>query len=837
MMFYIHEEFNRMKKKTILLIWIAVFVTGLTGPVEAQKNKKVEAADQAFANMMYTTALKNYRKAYSKEKDKDERNRILYQTAECYRIMNNYRMAEPTYRRLLTQKYEEKQPLLLLHLADILRYNGKYEQAIPFYQHFIELQPEDQRGLVGLKSCQLADSLSKSPTRHLIKNEKEINTRYDEFSATYANTGYNEIIFTSNRNGSTGKGKDEWTQKYFSDLYYVKKDAKGKWTKVIKADEEEVINTAANEGNPFFNSRFNVMYFTRCATVPKKTNTCRIYSSKRTGKNFSEPIPVDIAVDSIYSIGQPTLSSDELIIFFSSDMPNGKGGRDLWMATRQRKTDGFGRPKNLGDSINTAGDELFPFLRFDTVLYFASNGRVGLGGLDIFKAYFRTDKEGRKYFTQPVNMGVPLNSTSDDFGIVFHPEAEEEGFFASNRQRGRGGDDIYSFIVEPVIFTLEGIVKDESTLQPITGALVEMKVSDGSQHKSNTSERGRYFFNQNQVKPNRNFELTVSKEGYFTTTGSISTIGLESSKDLVLDFILQPIPRKPIILPEILYDLSKWDLKPQYQDSLQGLITILEKNPNLIIELAAHTDARDTEEHNDTLSQKRAQSVVDYLVRRGIDPDRLVAKGYGERVPRVITRDITKAGYTFKAGTRLTESFIDSLPNREVKEAAHQLNRRTEFTIIGTNFKPKPKPQGQQVTPKIEIVTTTPKNSVTYTLSAKKNRMLIPASIDTYSLEFLYEPSTRYISISMDAALDLLKQNIISKNDFHGNPEEIISEGQIKRGAVLTLPSLRIGKKIIYDIDVMVEPKQDEKLILNNEVLLRFGAFTINEETREIIFE
>ena len=824
-------------KKITLLILLSIFVLGLVLPVRAQKNKQVEAADQAFANMMYTTALKNYRKAYSKIKDKDERNRILYQTAECYRIMNNYRMAEPTYRRLLTQKYEEKQPLLLLHLADILRFNRKYEQAIPFYQSFSELQPDDPRGPLGLQSCQLNETLSKTPTRHRITNEKELNSRYDEFSATYANTGYNEILFTSNRNGSTGKGKDEWTQKYFSDLYYVKKDAKGKWTKVTKADEEGIINTAGNEGTPFFNSRFNVMYFTRCATEPKKTNTCRIYSSKRTGKNFSEPVPVDIAIDSIYSIGQPTLSTDELMIIFSSDMPNGKGGRDLWMATRQRKTDGFGRPKNLGDSINTLGDELFPFLRYDTVLYFSSTGHPGLGGLDIFKAYFRTDKEGRKYFTRPIHMGVPLNSNFDDFGIVFHPEAEEEGFFASNRQGGRGSDDIYSFVVEPVVFTLEGLVKDESTLQPIAGALVEMKVSDGSQHKSNTSERGRYFFNQNQVKPNRNFDLSVSKEGYFTKTGSISTIGLESSKDLVLDFVLQPIPRKPIVLPEILYDLGKLDLKPQYQDSLQGLITILEKNPNLEIELAAHTDARDTEEHNDILSQKRAQSVVDYLVQRGIDPDRLTAKGYGERVPRVLTRDIKKAGYTFKAGTRLTESFIDSLPNREVKEAAHQLNRRTEFSITGTNFKSKPKPQGQQFAPKIEIVTTPPKNSVTYILSAKKNRMLIPASIDTYSLEFLYEPNTKYVSISMDAALDLLKQNIITKDDFQGNPEEIISEGQIKRGSVLTLPSLRIGRKMIYDVDVIVEPKQDEKLILNNEILSRFGAFTINEDTREIIFE
>ena len=829
----------RVKIRFLFLMLIIVVSASLWAQKENKPptRKRAEAADQAFNSNMYSSALKAYRKAYRKEKDKEEKNRITFQMAECYRLMGNLRMAEPTYRRLVFVKYEQKQPIILRHLGDIQRINGKLAQAKEFYEKYLQLVPNDELARNRLAGLDLTEFLLAHPTRHIIENEKLLNSRDDDFAAALSNTAYNEVVFTTNRKGVNGKGKDEWTTKNFTDLFIAKKDAKGKWSQPVNPDEEGILNTPGNEGTPFFNSRMNAMYFTRCAAEPKRKNTCKIFVARRAGKSFSEPVEVEIQADSNYALGHPTLSSDELTIIFASDLPNGKGGHDLWYATRETKSGKFGRPRNLGDSVNTVGDELFPFLRFDTVLYFASDGHPGLGGLDIFKSYLRTDREGKKYWSKPINMGSPVNSSADDFAISFHPEEEESGFFSSNRKGGKGGDDIYSFVVEPVIFTLEGIVKDESTLQPIQGALVELKVSDGRSHKSTTSERGRYTFNKNQVLINRNFEIVVSKEGYFNATGKLSTMGLERSQDFKIDFMLRPIPRKPIVLPEILYDLARWELKPQYQDSLQGLITLLEKNPNLTIELASHTDARDTEERNDVLSQKRAQSVVDYLVLRGIDPDRLTAKGYGERVPRVLNKDIKINGFVFKAGTRLTESFIDSLPTRELKEAAHQLNRRTEFTITGTNFKPKPKPAGQQpVSKEIEIVTTKPLNAVPYSLNSRK-LMVIPATIDTYPLTFIYQPDARSNVISMEAALDLLKEGIITKDDFKGNPEEIISEGAIKRGAVLTIPSLRIGRKVIYDIDVVVETKPEAKLSINKETLTRFGAFTINEDTREIIFE
>lgn len=827
-----------LNKISLYLLGI-LFISAMLIPNQLMaQDKKTEAAELAFKNHQYSTAVKKYKRAYRKVKDKDEKNRISFQIAECYRITNNMRLAGPAYKRLINLKYHEKQPIVLLHYADYQRINEKYEDALIHYNLFLDAQPGNKQGLAGKTSCEIAKDLLAQPTRHSVAPENLINSRYDDFSATYANSASNEVIFTSSRDGSQGKAKDEWTGRSFSDLWIVKKDVKGKWGKPVPADEESVVNTEANEGQAFFNARYNTMYFTRCPNEKKKQNGCQIYVSKRAGKGFSEAQGVELSEDSTVAIGHPTLTADELTIIFSSDMPGGMGGKDLWIATRQKKNDKFGKPRNLGAPVNTEGNEVFPFLRNDTILYFASDGHPGLGGLDIFKSLINRENDKKSTWLPPLNMGIPINSPYDDFGITFHPEAYEEGFFASNRKGGRGGDDVYSFSAEPVLFTLQGIVKDEQTMQFIQGALVEMKRSDKAGFKSSSTARGTYSFNKNQMKPNYDYELTVKADGYFTKTGQTTTKGYENSRDLVLDFMLTPIPKKPIVLPEILYDLGKWDLKPQYQDSLQGLITTLEANPTTIIELAAHTDARDSEERNDVLSQKRAQSVVDYLILRGIDPDRLVAKGYGERSPRVLTKKFIRAGYTFPSGKKLSETYIDSLPNREVKEAAHQLNRRTEFSIIATNFVPKAigKTTGSTTAPKVDIIMEPERNIVRYTV-AKGNRMNVPTSIEGFNLTFVYDANYGMPSISMDVALNLLKNATITKDNFQGNAEEILADGQIKKNAILTLPSVKIGKKVIYDIDVIVETKLEEGLILNRSILSKFGAFIIDEQAQTLIFE
>lgn len=364
----------------IKILFLLLMIGMVSADLWAQKEnkapirKRADAADQAFASNMYTTALKAYRKAYRKEKDKEEKNRITFQMAECYRLMGNLRMAEPTYRRLVFVKYEQKQPLILRHLGDIQRVNGKLAQAKEFYEKYLQLVPDDELARSRLKGIEMTEYLLSNPTRHIIENEKLLNSRDDDFAAALSNSAYNELVFTTNRKGVNGKGKDEWTTKNFTDLFIAKKDAKGKWSQPVNPDEEGILNTPGNEGTPFFNTRMNAMYFTRCAVEPKRKNTCKIFVARRAGKSFSEPVEVEIQADTNYAIGHPTLSSDELMIVFASDLPNGRGQHDLWYATRETKSGKFGRPRNLGDSVNTVGNELFPFLRFDTVLYFASDG-------------------------------------------------------------------------------------------------------------------------------------------------------------------------------------------------------------------------------------------------------------------------------------------------------------------------------------------------------------------------------------------------------------------------------------------------------------------------------
>jgi peptidoglycan-associated lipoprotein len=406
------------------------------------------------------------------------------------------------------------------------------------------------------------------------------------------------------------------------------------------------VNTGSHEGVATFAQRFTNLYFTRCysqKTEEEQGQGCQIYTTAREGNTWSEPVKLELGGDSTHVVGHPTLSSDELMIIFSADFEGSVGGKDLWVATRESALASFGPAKNLGEMINTLGDEMFPFLREDSVLYFSSDGHPGIGGLDIFKSSL-VDGEWQK----PVNLQFPINSPGDDFGITFKP-GEEKGFFSSNRRGGRGGDDIYSFIKPPLVFNLQGIVRNEANLQFVPGASIRMVGTDGSSVEAKTDAKGFYSFAPSQIKPNTTYELTVNEEISLYKQVRSQRLMFLPTGILNLDFLLEPIPDKAIPLPEIRYELAKWDLLPQYQDSLRGLIQILDQNQTIVVELAAHTDSRNTFEYNDILSQRRAESVVNYLIERGIAPDRMVARGYGKRVPRTLETDITIDGFTFQS--------------------------------------------------------------------------------------------------------------------------------------------------------------------------------------------
>ncbi len=814
-----------MKLKIVIsFLFISFF---LSQEVSAQ-SRRLAAADDAFNTFQYNVAVNRYKKAYSRTKSRLEKDRISYLMAECYRKMNNTKRAEVNYKRMINSDYARKNPVAYLNYADMLKANEKYDMAKDYYATYAESVPDDPRGPNGVQSCNMVQEWIENPTKYSVDNIKKVNSKADDFGAAYTDKFYNALILTSNREGSTGKGLDGWTGQNFSDLYQARQDRKEEWSEPTLIETEGRINTMANEGVPVFNSSFSTMYYTRCGNEDEENSNCRILTVRKSGKGWGEPEVLDLGSDSTVTNGHPAISSDELTIIFSSDREGGIGGKDLWIATRSSSTDKFNKPLNLGDIINTPGDEVFPFIRNDSVLYFASNGLPGLGGLDIFKSV----KRGNEW-TKPVNMQVPVNSSGDDFAMAFK-QGEDAGILSSNRKGGRGGDDIYTFNNPPLVFTLAGTVKDERTLQFVPLASVKLVGSDGSSVEAKTDPKGFYSFSKSQIKPNTTYDITVMKDNYFNTKARETTVGLEKNKDFIIDFMLQPIPEKPVVLPDILYDLAKWDLKPQYQDSLQGLIKTLLDNETIVVELASHTDTRDTEERNDILSQRRAESVVNYLIERGIDPARLVAKGYGERVPRVLATDKVKDGFLFKAGTVLTQQFIDSLPTNEQKEAAHALNRRTEFRVLSKDFVPRAKNQefGQQ---KVEIKIN-PEDNIVQLKTGKGSSLMVPAVINGINVDIMLDPNDRGFIFSLAEAQKLLQSGAITKDDFAGDPTVVLAEGSIADKAVFKIKEFRIGPKTVSNIEASVSHKLTEGVIMGESTINMLGRFKILTDKKQLIF-
>jgi peptidoglycan-associated lipoprotein len=429
------------------------------------------------------------------------------------------------------------------------------------------------------------------------------------------------------------------------------------------------------------NADFSEMVFTRCGVKKKVLMGCELYHSKKEGSNWSEPelLPFfvkDEGDDSTQvTVGHPALSADGKVLVFASDAEGGKGGRDLWKSTYDDEKKRWGAPVNLGD-LNTQGDEMYPFIHNDGTLYFSSNGHIGMGGLDIFMAEAQGDVWGNV-----TNMRYPINSNGDDFAIIFEKE-QEKGYFTSNREDGKGSDDIYSFLLPALKFTLCGTVTDFKTKDPINQATVSIVGTDGSSLETTTDAQGKYCFD---LSPATSYVITAGKKDeYLNKTGKTTTVGFEEDKDLVHDFELDPL-KKVIDLPNIFYDLGKWELRPESKVALDGLLETLSDNPTIVIELGSHTDTRDSDAANLALSQKRAQSVVDYLVENGVPKERLVARGYGETTPKVLDNAVGD----FPAGSVINDAFIAKLSTTQLKEDAHQLNRRTEFKVLRNDYVPK----------------------------------------------------------------------------------------------------------------------------------------------------
>ena len=813
--------------KKIIFTFIVTFVFSVQ-PILAQK-KACKSADIAYERKQYNTAIERYKKALkknSKKKNEDTKNYITYQLAECYRITEVTKLAESHYKRLLKTDYTKKYPTIYLYYADALKRNKKYEEAAANYAIYNELMPDDMRGVNALNDIENIQAWIDTPTKYEVTRIKKINSRSSDFGVAWTSNNYNEILFSSTREGGVSKEKDAITGQHFADFYISRQNKQGEWEEVTLADEEG-INSAGSEGMPFITKSFSTLYFTRCPNHKKRTSGCQIMKSTRSGSMWGDPVTVEIkTIDSLDVIGHPTLSSDELKLFFATERKNGYGGKDIWVSERESTSEKFGRPRNLGDLINTEGDELYPYMRNDSTLYFASNGHGGMGGLDIFV----TTLDSLGEWTKPVNLKHPFNSIGNDYGITFHP-TEERGFFISNRDAKNGlDDDIYYFIEPPVLFTLCGTIKNQNSLQFVEGADVRVTSSSGSKFSTKSSESGAFMFTNSQIKLNETYILTINKKNYFSFTDTISTIGYETSQDFVKDYQISIIPDNPVVLPDILYDLASWELRPQFEDSLRGLIEMLQVNPNITIELGSHTDNRDSHESNDILSQKRAQSVCDYLVIRGIDPYRLKAKGYGERVPRTLQRDYKYNEFIIPSGTKLTEEYINTLP-KDVQEFAHQLNRRTEFKVISKDYVPRENISDEQMAD----VQIRPDDNIIDIVVDKQGAMTFNAIINAYTERVTYNKDFTF-GVSQKKVMSMLNDGIITKDDFIGDAEKIIKVGSVADRAQFIIREMHIADRSVQNITVTVYNNLKTDWLIGQETLKEFGDFTFDKNSMKLIF-
>ncbi len=741
------------KPVAFFIIGLATVVTGF-----AQKTS-TSSADAAFSKGDYYDAVPLYKKAFNKEKNKIKKAEILFKTAESYRMANDFKNQEVWYDKAIKGGYKE--PIAVLNLAEALKFNCKYDEAIVQYNNFKKEAPGDPRGEDGVKACEQAQKWKDKPTRYRIDNMSSINSKYNDFGVAYSNKDHRALIFTSSREESMGKNDDGGTGEKFQDLYEVTVDKKGKWSNPKPLLEP--VNSGGNDGGAILDKKGSEMYFTRCDFEKGKVGFCEIYFTKRKGQTWDELKLMTLTDDSA-TVGQPALSVDEQTLYFVSDMPGGQGGKDIWMCSYDKKSKSWGKVVNLGNKINTPEDDMFPSVGPDGSFYFASKGHIGMGGFDIFKSKMNSDGT----WAEPVNMRAPVNTCADDFNFVVD-ESNDKGYLSSNREGGKGGDDIYSWVFPPLIFTVSGKATDADTKANLEEVTIELFGSDGTSVPYKTDKTGTYKFD---LKPETSYKVSASKKDYLNKYLELTTVGLEISKDFIgdFDFALTPITH-PIVLPNIEYDLGKWDLRPISKVSLDDLVKTMNDNPKLVIELGSHTDSRPIPMTNDTLSQRRAQSVVDYLVEKGVDVGRLVAKGYGEKEPRVL-RDETK---DFKAGDVMTDAFINGLKSKDKKEAAHQLNRRTEFKVLRNNYI---KGEGTgSITPGGTGADNTTKPAETKAEPVKETVTEKPKETAPAAAK---EPGKIYVCEKKDTYMAIAKKFSISMKDLktiNGIRSEQISEG------------------------------------------------------------
>lgn len=646
-----------------------VLATLLTG---CGADSHMRKGDKFYALGEYYDAAAQYKKAYSATSPKERTTRGLRaaKMADCYRRINNTQRAVAAYNNVVRYKQDDSQTHL--YLGQLLLKSGNYKTAAKEFQTVLDSTPDNKMALVGLRSAKMAPQLKEAGSQYTVKRENFFNSRRSEYSPMLAGDDSEQLYFTSTRNEARGDELSGITGVKNGDIFVSTKDENGKWTKPQAIDSE--LNTDYDEGACSFSPDSRTMYITQCTTDPSYPRFATIGKSSRSDASWGKASAVTISKDTLSSFAHPAVSPDGMWLYFVSDMPGGLGGLDIWRVRLFNGGD-TGPVENVGAPINTEGDEMFPTFRPNGDLYFSSDGHSGMGGLDIFIA--KPDTIGGTWRIE--HPGYPLNSQGDDFGMTFEG-LHNRGFFSSNRGDGKGWDHIYSFVNPEIIQTVKGWVYEQEGYE-LPQALVYMVGNDGTNVK--LSVKGDGSFTQ-EIKPGVDYVLLGTCKGFLNHKEQLRVEPVTESTEYTLQFPLASITA-PVLIDNIFYDFDKATLRPESTTALDELIKLLNENPNVTIELSAHCDYRGPDAYNKVLSQKRAESVVAYLIEHGIAKDRLSPVGYGKDKPKTIRKKLTETYQFLKEDDVLSEDFIKTLKPDE-QEVCNQLNRRTEFIVLRTTY-------------------------------------------------------------------------------------------------------------------------------------------------------
>lgn len=659
-----------MKKAVYIIVCLL-----LTAVAAGCRTPKLSEADAQFQRGEYYDASVTYKKVYNKLRKKEERpqrGEVAFKMGRCYRLLNMSARASAAFQNALRYEYPDSTTHFML--AQALHADGKYSAALRSYDKYLEFCPDDSLAINCAEGCRTAQEIRARGSRYVVKQAKLFNSRRADFCPMYLGADCDQIYYTSTTEKATGDKKSEITGMKNADVFFSKKNEKGEWERPEPVEGE--LNTEFDEGIVAFSPDAQTMYLTKARRELNAPTSVEIYTSTRSDAKWSAPVKFEITADTLSTFGHPAVSPDGEYLYFVSDMPGGYGGKDIWRISLKERQ---GSLVNLGPDINTEGNDDFPYVRSDGSLYFSSDGHPGMGGLDIFRAKAVGDPADLRWKVE--NMGFPINSAGDDFGITFGKG--EDGFFSSNRGDARGYDHIYSFEYDPVRITIEGLVMDKDE-EPVKNAIIRIVGNDGSNQKEVARDDGSFSFAlQRGVK----YVMLAGAKGYLNQKQEFASDSTMEDANYWVEFILPSIS-KPSVVENIFYDYDKADLRPESKTALNELIAVLHDNPNVTIEMASHTDRWGSDAYNINLSERRAKSVVDYLVENGISRDRLQPHGYGKSRPKTVTKRIARLYPQFKEGDILTEEFIKTL-SEEDQQAADQINRRTEFSVLSLTYNMK----------------------------------------------------------------------------------------------------------------------------------------------------